>query len=207
MKEIEQDVLRTAGDHFAESPSLEERVARIEARDRVEELLAHYARCVDAQDAQGVGAAFTEDGEMCNPGMPALKGRARITKLYGKLLPALRTSSHLIGAQQVLFASSERALVHAAFQAWDSYKADDALDCFSFGFYEVEAVREADGEWRMAALARGVARSASCSMGMFEWEPPFFTRLRSNRESAAEGFDGGASESLDGAARGRGASS
>ena len=43
-------------------------------------------------------------------------------------------------------------LVHAAFQAWDSYKADDTLDCFSFGFYEVEAVREADGEWRMAAL-------------------------------------------------------
>lgn len=50
MKEIEQDVLRTAGDYFAESPSLEERAARIEARDRVEELLAHYARCVDAQD-------------------------------------------------------------------------------------------------------------------------------------------------------------
>ena len=118
MKEIEQDALRTAEDHFAESPSLEERVARIEARDRVEELLAHYARCVDAQDAQGVGAAFTEDGEMCNPGMPALKGRARITKLYGKLLPAFLRSG--------------------------------------------------------AVLARGVARSASCSMGMFEWESPFF---------------------------------
>ena len=86
MKEIEQDVLRTAGDYFAESPSLEERVARIEARDRVEELLAHYARCVDAQDAQGVGAAFTEDGEMCNPGMPALKGRARITKLLWEVV-------------------------------------------------------------------------------------------------------------------------
>lgn len=163
MKGIEQDALRTAGDHFAEIPSLEERVARIEARDRVEELLAHYARCVDAQDAQGVGAAFTEDGEMCSPGMPALKGRARITKLYGRLLPALRTSSHLIGAQQVLFASSERALVHAAFQAWDSYKADDALDCFSFGFYEVEAVREADGEWRMAALSINFAGQLEAS--------------------------------------------
>lgn len=56
MKEIEQDALRSAEDHFAESPSLEERVARIEARERIEELLAHYARCVDAQDAQGVGA-------------------------------------------------------------------------------------------------------------------------------------------------------
>lgn len=69
-----------------------------------------------------------------------------------------------------------------------------------------------------AVLARGIARSVSCSMGMFEWESPFFTRLRSNgefvferprpnRELAAEGFDGVASESLDGAARGRGASS
>lgn len=82
MKEIEQDALRTAEDHFAESPSLEGRVARIEARDRVEELLAHYARCVDAQDAQGVGAAFTEDGEMCNSGMPALKGRAHHEALW-----------------------------------------------------------------------------------------------------------------------------
>lgn len=35
MKKIEQDVLRTAEDHFAESPSLEERVARIEACNRV----------------------------------------------------------------------------------------------------------------------------------------------------------------------------
>ena len=152
MKEIEPEALRTAEDHFAESPSLEDRIDRIEAREQIGELLAHYARCVDAQDAQGVGAAFTEDGEVCNPGMPALKGRTRIAKLYGKLLPALRTSSHLIGAQQVLFVSSEKALVHAAFQAWDSYRADGALDCFSFGFYEVEAVREADGEWRMAAL-------------------------------------------------------
>ena len=159
MKEIEQDALRTAEDHFAESPSLEERVARIEARDRVEELLAHYARCVDAQDAQGVGAAFTEDGEMCNPGMPALKGRARITKLYGKLLPALRTSSHLIGAQQVLFASSERALVHAAFQAWDSYKADDVLDCFSFGRFKQCARPTANRAWRRStSTSRGSLR-------------------------------------------------
>ena len=34
-----------------------------------------------------------------------------------------------------------------------------------------------------------------------------FGRPRQNRELAAEGFDGAASESLDGAARGRGASS
>ena len=58
----------------------------------------------------------------------------------------------LLVRNRFFFESSEKALVHAAFQAWDSYKADDAPDCFSFGFYEVEAVREADGEWRMAAL-------------------------------------------------------
>lgn len=67
MKEIEQDVLRTAGDRFAESPSLEERVARIEARDRVEELLAHYARCVDAQDAQGVALRSRKMGKCATP--------------------------------------------------------------------------------------------------------------------------------------------
>ena len=152
MKIVEQGIMSTAADGETKDASLESRIAQMEDRVRIEELLAHYARCVDTQDAEGVAAAFTEDGQMCNPGMPALAGRARIARLYGKLLPAMRTSSHLIGAQQVHFVDGDRALVHAAFQAWDSYNAVDALDCLSFGFYEVEAVREADGEWRMAAL-------------------------------------------------------
>ncbi len=152
MKTTEQGILKTMDDGLREGASLEERVARMEDRERIEELLAHYARCVDAQDAQGVGAAFIEDGELCNPGMPALKGRARIAKLYGKLLPAMSTSSHLVGAQQIAFTSKDEALVHAAFQAWDSYKDESALDCFSFGFYEAYVMREADGEWRIAAL-------------------------------------------------------
>ncbi len=151
MKVLEQGALRSAGECGKDAP-IEERVAYMEARESIEELLPHYARCVDVQDAQGVGALFTEEGEMCNPGMPPVVGRARIAKLYGKLLPAMRTSSHAVGAQQVLFESADRAVVHAAFQSWDSYKADDALDCLSFGFYEVEAVREADGEWRIATL-------------------------------------------------------
>ena len=142
-------------------------LARMQAREQVEELLAHYARCVDVQDAQGVAAVFCEDGALCNPGMAAVEGRARIAKLYGKLLPAMRTSSHLIGAQQVRFASEDAALVHAAFQAWDSYAAPDAPDCFSFGFYEVEARREADGAWRIAALNINFAGQLEMGEGGF----------------------------------------
>lgn len=48
----------------------------------------------------------------------------------------------------------------------------------------------------------GIASERLCLNGAFIFERP-----RPNRELAAEGFDGVASESLDGAARGRGASS
>lgn len=47
-----------------------------------------------------------------------------------------------------------------------------------------------------------IASERLCLNGAFIFERP-----RPNRELAAEGFDGVASESLDGAARGRGASS
>ena len=161
MKEIEQDVLRTAGDYFAESPSLEERVARIEARDRVEELLAHYARCVDAQDAQGVGAAFAEDGEMCNPGMPALKGRARITKLYGKLLPELHTSSHLIGAQQVCLCRARGRWSMRRFKRGIRIRLTTPSTAFRSGSMRLKqcARPTASGAWRRStSTSRGSLR-------------------------------------------------
>lgn len=157
MEIVEDGAARKAADAFGENgegtQTIERRLARLEAREAIEELLPHYARCVDCQDAHGVAAAFAEDGALCNPGMPPLAGRARIERLYGKLLPAMRTSSHLIGAQQVLFTGEDAALVHAAFQAWDSYAADDAPDCFSFGFYEAEVKRQPNGQWAFVALS------------------------------------------------------
>lgn len=129
-----------------------ERIARLEDRIRIEELLAHYARCVDTQDAAGVAAAFLPDGCICGPNLQPVVGSERIHKLYRRLLSAMKSSLHLVGSQQVLFESPNCAVVHAAFYAWDSYLDEADPDCYSFGFYEAKALKEEDGEWRFSAL-------------------------------------------------------
>ncbi len=150
MKQVRDGRLVSA--NGAAACGIEERIARLEDRASIEELLAHYARCVDAQDAEGVAAAFVADGVMCGPNMQPVAGRARIQKLYSRLLDAMESSLHLVGGQQVLFESSDCAVVHAAFSAWDSYRDEADPDCFSHGFYELKALKEADGEWRISVL-------------------------------------------------------
>lgn len=150
MKRVENG--KVASIDEAAASGIEERIARLEDRASIEELLAHYARCVDAQDAEGVAAAFVADGILCGPGISPVAGRARLQKLYGKLLGQMESSLHLVGAQQVLFESSDCAVVHAAFYAWDSYRDAADPDCFSHGFYEAKVLKEADGEWRIAVL-------------------------------------------------------
>lgn len=150
MKRVEANKLVSMSE--GEPCGIEERIARLEDRSSIGELLAHYARCVDVHDAGGVSAAFTSDGIICAPGLRPVAGRARICKLYDRLLSCMESSLHLIGSQQVLFETSDCAVVHAPFYAWDSYSSEADPDCFSYGFYEMKALREADGEWRIAVL-------------------------------------------------------
>ena len=42
--------------------TLEQRVARLEARAEIRELVSRYCLTVDARDVQGIGQCFTEDG-------------------------------------------------------------------------------------------------------------------------------------------------
>ena len=135
--------------------SLEERVARMEDYRAIHELLAHYARCVDARDGVGAASVFCENGELHGPGAPAIAGRQRIARLYGKLLGRMTSSSHMVGNEQVLFTSRDTACAHCVLLAWEGFGA--ALDAsvdnrFSLGRYELELVREADGEWRVSAM-------------------------------------------------------
>lgn len=149
MKWMKDGRLATMG----EKPSgIEERIARLEDRLSIGELFAHYARSVDVRDAEGVAAAFVADGIICAPGFRPVAGRDRIGRLYGRLLSSMETSLHLVGSQQVMFETPDCAVAHAPFYAWDSYAAEADSDCFSYGFYEMKALKEADGEWRIAVL-------------------------------------------------------
>lgn len=130
------------------------------ARAEAEALLAKYARFVDAGDAAGVASLFAEDGELRTADAPPIVGSRHIGKLYGRLLGAIRASSHIVGAQDVDMGRAAQGAVesHAPFHAWDSYVDDATPDCTSLGTYDAEIRREPDGRWRIHALTIGFVK-------------------------------------------------
>lgn len=157
MKTIAEGMLATVEEWPA--VTLEERVRRLEDVRAIEEVVSHYARCVDALDAEGVAAVFTEEGQLCGPGFPPVCGRAKIAKLYGRLLPAIALSAHGVSNIQVCVTAPDAAVAHCALWAWDGTGeslsfGDDVVEenQFSFGRYEFALVREPDGEWRASAM-------------------------------------------------------
>lgn len=151
MKETFKGLIRSVPE--SEAASVEERLARLEDERAIREIAAHYARCVDAKDAEGVASTFTEDGAFCGPGMDPLCGRERIAKVYGHLLGRMNSSTHLVGGEQVLFRGSDEAFLQCSFFAWEGFH--EALvpeDRFTFGRYEFDLVKEPDGQWRARAL-------------------------------------------------------
>lgn len=156
MKVLDQGVMTDA--ESLPGASLEERVARLENRCSIAEAIAHYARCVDERDAAGVAAFFTEDGSLYGPGFPAVRGRATIERLYGRLLPAMHSSTHIVSNLQVLEEGPDAALAACVLGAWEGFgdclAFDDAQgeNRFSLGRYEFHLVREPDGQWRADAM-------------------------------------------------------
>lgn len=151
MKTIEDGVMKTVSE--PEAASLEARVERLEQERAIKEVIYHYTRCVDNADPVGVASIFTEEGAFCGPDMDPLQGRAKIQKIYSYLLGKLSSSTHLVGNEQVLFTGEDAALLYCDFAAWEGFHETLATDDrYTLGRYELDLVREDDGEWRVRAL-------------------------------------------------------
>lgn len=149
------------------SRSLEERVQRLEDLRAVEEVLVAYARCVDEGDAAGVAALFTEKGQLRVPEADPLVGRAHIAKVYGRLLGALKASTHVVSNFEACMIAPDRAFARCVLWAWEGFSGSlsfaNEKNRLSFGRYEAQLVREGDGRWRMAALAISFAGQTASS--------------------------------------------
>jgi hypothetical protein len=60
---------------------LAERIARIEAREQIRDLVGRYGMTVDDRDIDGVGSLFAVDGVFCHGGNYVVNhGRAEIVE-------------------------------------------------------------------------------------------------------------------------------
>ena len=75
--------------------SLEARVARLEARHEIRELVARYCFTVDARDIEGIAACFTRDGAMRSlDGVMDARGRDAVVNQFHGRFEVLGPSNH-----------------------------------------------------------------------------------------------------------------
>lgn len=153
---MEQGQEREGARSENDSRSLEERIQYLEDVRAAEAVLVAYARCVDEQDAAGLAALFTEEGQLCVPGAEPVTGRARIVKLYGRLLGALSASTHVVSNFETELTAPDRACVRCVLWAWEGFGSSLSFvgpeNRLSFGRYVGQLVRQGGGQWQMASL-------------------------------------------------------
>ena len=88
--------------------SLEERIARLEARNEIRALVARYCFTVDARDIEGIGACFTEDGAMRSlDGVMDASGRDAVISQFHGRFAVLGPSNHFTHDHLIEFDSGD----------------------------------------------------------------------------------------------------
>ncbi len=88
--------------------SLEERVARLEARNQIRELVARYCFTVDARDVAGIAECFTRDGAMRSlDGVMDATGRDAVVRQFHDRFAVLGPSNHFTHDHLIEFDSDD----------------------------------------------------------------------------------------------------
>jgi hypothetical protein len=126
--------------------SLERRVARLEARAEIAELLARYAFLIDDHDFAALGELFTPDARFGSPG-GAHAGREAIVAYYrarGELYPV---SLHEARGFVLDFLDDE----HARGQVLGFSEQASGQHTVITSFRYIDEYRRLDGRWRFAS--------------------------------------------------------
>ena len=134
--------------------TLEERIQRLEDRRAIEECMYHYMWACDNIDPVGMSSCFTETGKLSWGDIYEgyYNGRAEICEKLSGMLGAARTQSHFCTNQQIWFETPDSAIVHCYMYSWQTWKDPLKKDTVCYGRYELQVVRDTDGEWRFQSF-------------------------------------------------------
>jgi SnoaL-like domain len=125
--------------------SLESRIARLEARQEISQLLNRYALHIDDHEFEALGRLFTLDATFGSPGR-VTTGRAEITAMYADRGALYPISLHIVHGLVLDFDDDDHA--HATVLAF-SEQANDSQTVITQFRYHDKYVR-VDGDWLFA---------------------------------------------------------
>lgn len=147
----------------AEVKTIEERLKRQEDIEEIKSIMFQYARYTDNLDAENMASIFTEDAVFYSNGLGPVKGKENIMKAFASMYEEEKSATHLMGNQQVWFETVDSAILHSYFHSWSCFKDYPRMtDRYTYGRYEIKAVREEDGEWRCSEIHLVIAGQLGC---------------------------------------------
>lgn len=129
------------------SNSLEDRIARIEDRFAIMDLIATYCAAIDSRDLYAFVACFTQDAVLRHQdGVMHLDGRAAIRQYYERRFQDYGVTFHYPHSHTVVFEGPDTA------QGTVTAHAEMALDgeAWIAAFRYTDTYRREDGAWRFA---------------------------------------------------------
>ena len=132
--------------------STEEFLQRLEDEFKIRECMGHYFYYCDMLDPVGMASCFTDAGRLCwAPGWDVFYGKEAILAHLKEIVGGSAAQAHLGANEQVYFRSKDDAMLYCYVYCWRRF-LDDTPDYFCYGRYEVNLLRESDGEWRFESL-------------------------------------------------------
>ncbi|MCB1362289.1 MAG: nuclear transport factor 2 family protein [Rhodobacter sp.] len=127
--------------------SLESRLARLEARNAITELSAHYAVACDMRDLDLLGSLFTEDAVLDTPnGSMRASGRAAIIAMFDGVLGIRGPGFHWTHDPVIRFQSDTEATGTIFCHAETTPNGTQSLAALRYD----DAYRLEEGAWRIA---------------------------------------------------------
>ena len=126
---------------------LEQRIARLEARVQIRELVARYCFVIDARDIDGIGECFTHDGSFRSiDGAMNATGRDIVVEQFHTRFAVLGPSNHFTHDHLITFDDDDATRATGLVNAHAEVVRNDAAMWTSLRYHD--EYRREDGRWR-----------------------------------------------------------
>jgi ketosteroid isomerase-like protein len=133
----------------ASNESLEGRIARLEARAAIRELIARYCFTVDARDIDGLGECFTRDGRFRSlDGQMQAQGREAVIRQFHARFAVLGPSNHFTHDHLLEFLPDEPHRAHGLVNSHAEVVRNGEPLWASLRYHD--EYRWEEGRWRFA---------------------------------------------------------
>lgn len=127
--------------------TLEQRIARLEAREQIRELVATYCFIIDSRDIDGIGRCFTRSGSFRSiDGAMNASGREAIVEQFHGRFAVLGPSNHFTHDHVIAFDDSDSAHATGLINSHAEVVRNDEAMLTSLRYHD--DYRYEEGRWR-----------------------------------------------------------